>query len=223
MSAHQWAQSLYLDTNAFIYASFYLAKPKGAPDLEYYRRGRLVIRCLECCQTAGIRVFSTDLAYLEMHHNYYEWARLRQALDLGAPPGLLFGKSHRMDSDFLNRPLGPSAQAQVLGATAQWLETWDFHQLVEFKRPDEMPNWFPVARHIYSRFMETVVDCLHLAAAISLECNYFLTQDDTLRRLIHQMREDDAFKCGLRSECGLSEDYGLPDAVRVQTFCNAFK
>jgi hypothetical protein len=212
------SRSLYLDTNTFIYASFYLARPDGAPDLDYYRLGENVIQCLEHCQSQRIRVFSTALAYLEMHYNYHEWAKFKQALDAGAPPGLLFGKNKRMDTAFLRQPLTPSMQQQVLEATVEWLQTWHFNTLVEFKQPSEIPNWFQIAKCIYSRYMETVLDCLHVAAAISLECDYFLTQDRDLRRLISDMRADSAFRQILRDGCGLSSDYGLPNAVEAQTF-----
>ncbi len=218
MNPIQPSRSLYLDTNAFIYAHFYLTRPDDAPDLEYYRLGEQIVQGLERCQERGVRVFSTDLAYLEMHHNYYEWAKLKRGLELGAPPGLLFSAGRRMDHEFLNQLWTPELQQQVLDATAGWLEEWDFHQLVEFKQPDEIHNWFRIARHIYAKYMETVLDCLHLAAAIALECDYFLTQDRELRRLIADMREDDIFRHTLRDEFGLSEDYGLPDAERAQSF-----
>jgi len=211
-------KSLYLDTMGFIYVQSYLARPPDAPDLDYFKMGKNFIRCLEKCRTASIRVFSTDLAYLEMHHNYHEWARCKQALEQGAPPGLIFGKSHRMDSEFIKQPLTPEAHEAVLEATVRWLETWEFKDLVEFRSPEEIPNWFLIARYIYARWMETVLDCLHLAAAIALECDYFLTQDKLLRDLITAMRQDETFRKELQSDLVISEDYALPDAVKAQTF-----
>lgn len=212
------SRSVYLDTNEFIYAHFYLNKPADAPELDYYRLGEQVVQALERCQERGVRVFSTDLAYLEMHHNYHEWAILKRGLELGAPPGLLFGKGQRLDREFLNRLPTSELHQQVLDATAGWLEMWDFHQLVEFKQPDEIPNWFPIARYIYAHYMETVLDCLHLAAAIGLECDYFLTQDGELHKLVARMRADGAFKRALREEYGLSTDYGLPNAEPAGSF-----
>jgi len=211
-------KSLYLDTMGFIYAQSYLARPAGAPDLDYFKRGEDYMRCLEKCRDESIRVFSTDLTYLEMHHNYHEWARCKQALKQGAPLGLIFGKSRRMDPEFLKQPLTPEAHKEVLEATVRWLETWKFKDLVEFRPPEEIPNWFLIARCIYARWMETVLDCLHLATAIALECDYFLTQDKPLRELIAAMRQDKMFRKELQRDLGISEDYALPDAVKAQTF-----
>lgn len=211
-------KSLYLDTMCFIYAQSYLARPAGAPDRDYFKRGEDYIRCLEKCRDESIRVFSTDLAYLEMHHNYHEWAWYKQALEQGAPLGLIFGKSPRMDPEFFKQVLTPEAHKEVLEATVLWLETWEFQDLIEFCPPEEIPNWFLFARRIYARWMETVLDCLHLAAAIALECDYFLTQDKPLRELITAMRQDKAFRGELHRDLGISEDYALPDAVKAQTF-----
>jgi len=202
----------------FIYAQSYLARPAGAPDRDYFKRGEDYIRCLEKCRDESIRVFSTDLAYLEMHHNYHEWAWHKQALEQGAPLGLIFGKSRRMDPEFFKQVLTPEAHKEVLDATVLWLETWEFKDLIEFCPPEEIPNWFLIARRIYARWMETVLDCLHLAAAIALECDYFLTQDKPLRELIAAMRQDKMFRKELQRDLGISEDYALPDAVKAQTF-----
>lgn len=180
--------------------------------------GAHYIRCLEKCREKSIRVFSTDLAYLEMHHNYHEWARHKQALEQGAPLGLIFGKSRRMDSGFLKQPLTPEAHKEVLEATVHWLGKWEFRDLIEFQPPDEIPNWFLVARRIYARWMETALDCLHLAAAIALECDYFLTQDEPLRKLIADMRQDKTFRKELQRDLVISEDYALPKPVKAQTF-----
>ena len=211
-------KSLYLDTMGFIYAQSYLAKREDAPDLAYFRMGEHYIRCLDTCREKSIRVFSTDLAYLEIHHNYHEWARHKQALEQGAPLGLIFGKSHRMNSEFLKQPLTPKAHEDVLRATAHWLKMGGDEDLIESWQPEEIPNWFLIARRIYTRWMETVLDCLHLAAAIALECDYFLTQDEPLRQLISAMRQDKPFLKGLQENLGISEDYALPDAVKAQTF-----
>lgn len=211
-------KSLYLDTMGFIYAQSYLARSTDAPDLGYFRIGAHYIRCLERCRDKSIRVFSTDLAYLEMHYNYHEWARHKQMLEQGAPLGLIFSKSRRMDPEFLKQLLTPEAHEEVLEATVRWLETWEFKDLIEFQPPDEIPNWFLIARRIYARWMETVLDCLHLAAAIALECDYFLTQDEPLRELITAMRQDRTFREELQRDLGVSEDYTLPDAVKAQTF-----
>lgn len=213
------SRALYLDTNAFVYAHFYLTRPSDVPDVSYFQRGEQVVRCLGYCRDRVVRVFSTDLAYLEMHHNYFEWARLRKGLELNAPLGLLFGKTQRDDKDkrFLEQ-LGPSVQQMAFDATAGWLQDWAYHELVEFKQPYEIPNWFRIARHIYARHMETVLDCLHLAAAIALECEYFLTQDRDLRRLLSRMREDSNLKEALIKECGVSDTYSLPDGVSAHSF-----
>jgi predicted nucleic acid-binding protein len=213
--------SVYLDTNALIYANFYLKRPKEARDFDYYKEGASVVQALTRCREQGCRVFSTDLAYMEMHHNYYEWARLKQALELGAPPGMLFGEGRRMDAEFLKQPLKSDLQQKVLDDTVGWLETWDFRDCVEFKQPGQMPTWFPIARCIYAHYMATVVDCLHLAAAIALECNYFLTQDERLRILIAEMRKDRAFRAALRTDFGLPRDYGLPDAAKAQSLLSS--
>jgi hypothetical protein len=211
-------KSLYLDTMGFIYAQSYLARPVDAPDRDYFTVGAHYIRCLEKCREKSIRVFSTDLAYLEMHHNYHEWAWYKQALEQGAPPGLIFSKSRRMDQEFWKQPLTPEAHKEVLAATVHWLETWEFKDLIEFRPPEEIPNWFLITRRIYAKWMETVLDCLHLAAAIALECNFFLTQDQPLRELIVAMRQDKAFREELQRDLVVSEDYALPDAVKAQTF-----
>ncbi len=211
-------KSLYLDTMGFIYAQAYLTRRDDALDLDYFKMGAHYIRCLEECRERSIRVFSTDLAYLEMHHCHHEWAMQKQALQQGAPLGLIFGKSRRMDPEFLKQPLTPEAHEEVLEETVHWLETWEFKELVEFRPPEDIPNWFLIARRIYARWMETVLDCLHLAAAIALECDYFLTQDEYLRKLITAMRPDRTFREGLQRDLGISEDYALPDAVKAQTF-----
>ena len=218
MNPIQPAMSLYLDTNAFIYAHFNLTQPEKAPPLEYYGLGEKVVDCLRACSRCSIRVFSTDLAYLEMYHNFHEWARLKQALVQGAPPGLLFGKGRSMDKQFLAQGLDSTTHAEVLGATAGWLRAWEFRETVEFMEPEAITSWFGIAKEIYTRYVETVLDCLHIAAAIALECNYFLTQDHELRKQLAHMREDSDFKQALIENHGLSLGYGLPSPAKAQSF-----
>src|SRR5690606_30581282 len=71
-------KSLYLDTNGFIYAYFFVKRPETGEEirkLEYYRKGESVLRALDVCRENNIRVFTTDLTFLEMVHNYYEWTK----------------------------------------------------------------------------------------------------------------------------------------------------
>lgn len=218
MTAVRPARSLYLDTNALIYANFYLCRPDGSPGLEYYIEGQRVVEALDRCKAARVRVFTTDLAYLEMYHNYYEWRRLKRAFEAHAPLGLLFGKGRQLDHAFLQAPLGEDEQRQVQDATHDWLAKWQYNTLVEFREPADIPMWFPIAKRVYSRYMETVIDCLHVAAAIGLECDYFLTQDEHLRKMIAELRQNRELSRELHSEARLSTDYRLPDPVRAQTF-----
>jgi hypothetical protein len=214
-------KSLFLDTNGFIYAYFFVNRPLQAqnlPDLTYYGKGESILRALEVCRGNKIRVFSTDITFLEMTHNYYEWARLRKFLEAGAPPGLIFGKNQRMDSEFLKQPLTREEQQQIISNSETWLSTWDFRDLVEFQLPERLPNWFGIAKFLNSYIHETVIDCLHLAAAISLECDFLLTEDTYLRKAAASLRDDAGCKNEIRRRFGLSEDYNLPDAVASATF-----
>lgn len=215
------SKSMYLDTNGFIYAYFYSNRPQQAENLlhlQYYQEGNYVLRVLDVCREKSIRVFSTDLAFLEMSHNYCEWERLRQFLDAGAPLGLIFGKNQRMDSEFLKKPLSREDQQRLIANSEQWLNTWDYRDLIEFEIPGEIPNWLNIAKYLYSYINETVLDCLHLAAAISLECDFFLTKDEYLRKTISQMRQDTKFKREIKQKFDLSRGYGLPNAVQAKTF-----
>lgn len=213
-------KSLYLDTNAFIYAYFYGTRTEQAQRLvlDYYNEGKHVLGALEVCRENQIRVYSTDLAYLEMSHNFYEWERLRQLLSEGAPPGLIFGKNQRMDSSFLKKKLNKEILMRISSTSKNWLKSWEYNDLIEFQAPDNVIYWFEIAKYLYSFVNETVIDCLHLAAAISLECNFFLTNDQPLRDIISDMRKDKRFKKDIIKKFNLTDEYGLPCPAIAKTF-----
>lgn len=216
-------KSLYLDTNAFIYAYFYGTRTEPAQRLvlDYYREGEYVLGALEVCRENQIRVFSTDLAYLEMNHNFYEWERLRQLLSEGAPPGLVFGKNQRMDSTFLKKKLNAEIIGKISVISDTWLKNWEYKDLIEFQTPQKIIYWFDIAKYLYSFVNETVIDCLHLAAAIALECDFFLTSDEPLRIVLSGMRSDKKFKKDIIKRFQLTEGYGLPCPAIAKTFKGA--
>lgn len=214
-------KSLYLDTNGFIYAYFFVKRPETGEEirkLEYYRKGESVLRALDVCRENNIRVFTTDLTFLEMVHNYYEWTKLKKFLEAGAPPGLIFGKNQRMDSDFLKTPLPRLEQQQIMTESENWLITWEYKDLIEFRPPETLTHWLAIAKFLNSYIHETVLDCLHLAAAISLECDFLLTEDRYLRKAISGLRGEQECKREMKRRFDLSDDYGLPDPVEASTF-----
>ncbi len=211
-------RSLYLDTNSFIFAYFFIHKPEKPLDLDYYKTGKHILRCLGICKEHNIRVFSTDLAFLEMYYNFYEWAKLKDLLANGAPSGLVFARNRRGDSEVFLRPLSPEVQQRVTAETADWLNQWAYHDLVEFKSQDEMPDLLEIARVIYTQHMLSVLDCLHVAAAIQLECDEFLSSDGGIRKQIAAMRENESLKKTLRERFNLDDKYNLPNPVTPKGF-----
>lgn len=214
-------KSLYLDTNAFIYAYFFIMKSGEDNifnDTTYFKKGNSIIDALNLCRDKGVRVFSTDIAFLEITHNYYEWAKLRKYLELGAPPGLIFGKNQRMDHELLNERLTVAEQEKLMVDNNAWLRSWEFNDLIEFKKPDEIPNWLEIAKLLNYYVHGTVLDSIHLAAAISIECDFLLTEDNDLRKSATSLRSDASFKKKVKKEFGIGSSYGLPDPVKAQTF-----
>lgn len=84
------------------------------------------------------------------------------------------------------------AMMELRSEMEAWLKDWPFREIVEFASPDP-PIWSELARTIMRYEEVDPSDCLHLSAALALECDYFMTDDTTLRASLDSLRQNENF------------------------------
>jgi len=211
-------RSAYVDANELIFAHAFDNKPPDAPHIAAFTNGDNFIRCLDYCAASNIRVRTLALTYLQLH-NKHVWraTRLRYA-QLGVPVAVIFGRYHGFNEVRKRNPLPQVELSAIREEIGAWLEGWPYREVIELVPLSDLGPWLGVAQLIFQYEDESVEDCLHLAAAIALESNWFLTEDGDLRALAQQLNSNAQFKASLDVDYGIAPPYGLPKALPAQAF-----
>jgi len=210
-------KALYVDTNLLVYAHAYTCRGSNAPDHPVFEKGALFEDCLDLCGEKGIRVFTSWFTFLELQNIHVGSEKRRYWLvELRLPGTIVFGRSeYRLQLE--KKGAIPAAAMQVLREGIDgWLRDWPFREVVEFAYPKDS-RWAELARTIMRYTEVSPSDCLHLAAAMDIECDYFMTEDSGLRRVLAELARDVDFRGEVRS-MNLS---GVPRATKVKTFPTA--
>ena len=188
----QARRAVYVDTNLLVFAHAHATKGPNTPDHTVFDKGELFEASLEFCRDEGIRVLTSWLTFLEMQHGHVQRGKLMYwVVELGLPPAIVFG-SRRHQGLIKEQPLAPAALDNLRGEIELWLANWPFKDMVEFESP-KAGLWLDVARTV-TRFEEVdPADCLHLAAALALECDYFMTDDNRLRSALESLKQNSDF------------------------------
>jgi predicted nucleic acid-binding protein len=184
--------ALYVDTNLLVFAHAHATRGSGSPDHPVFDKGKGFEESLGLCRDNHIRVLTSWWTFLELQHGHVKRGKLRYWLiDLGLPPAIAFGSARHRG---VLKEAAPAADAmeRLRGEIDGWLASWPFKDIVEFESPDA-GLWFEMARTV-TRFEDLdPADCLHLAAALTLECDYFLTDDNRLRSALESLKQNDHF------------------------------
>ena len=211
-------RSAYVDANELIFAYAFDNKDPKAPHIEVFAKGENLIRCLDYCAANHIRVRTTPLTYLQLHNRYVWRATRLRYVELGIPVSVVFGRYLDFNKVREDNPLPQDELSAIRQEIGSWLDSWPYREIIELVELSELDPWLGVAQLIFQYEDESVEDCLHLAAAIALESNWFLTEDKDLRILTQQLDSNAQFKASLDVDYGIAPPYGLPKALPAQAF-----
>lgn len=211
-------RSAFVDANELIFAYAFDNKPPNAPHIAAFAKGENFIRCLDYCTVNNIRVRTTALTYLQLH-NKHVWCAMRLTYaQLGIPVAEIFGRYYHFRKLRDDIPLPQAELSTIRQEIGSWLDAWPYREVIELVPLSELGPWLGIAQLILQYEDESVEDCLHLAAAIALESNWFLTEDKDLRTLIYQLNSSAQFKASLADDYGIAPPYGLPKARHARAF-----
>lgn len=207
-------RSVYVDTQLLVYAHAYATKGPESPDHLVFKKGKQFEDCLDSCREKSIRVFTSWFTFLELQHGHVlRGKRKYWIIDLGLPPPIVFGRaSDREELDNLG-VIPAEAMMELRMEIDAWLKDWPFAEIVEIAFPDP-PIWSELSRTIMRYEEVAPSDCLHLSAALALECDYFMTEDRPLRRSLDNLRQNQAFVEEIQ-EIGVP---AVPVLTRPKTF-----
>ena len=210
----QVRKAMYVDTQLLVFAHAHARRGCNAPDHAVFKKGRQFEECLGICREKDVRVFTSWFTFLELQNGYVGCGKRKYwVVDLGLPIAVAFGgKEDRRELD--KKGAIPSAVMDVLRAEInEWLDQWPFREVVQFDFP-RAPLWSELAR-IIMRYVEvSPSDCLHLSAAMALECDFFMTEDSGLRRVLDRLRKDADFL----QEVSDMNMPGIPRVTRLRSF-----
>jgi predicted nucleic acid-binding protein len=178
----------YLDTNALISARCYLEVVSENIYKEYplfFSDGNNIIKALEKYLVSGnIRIITSLLTVYEFNNKYSQYVRDVYLRELGFPSPIAMdarGKYKSKASDLKQGHIDELKKRTV--ESSNWLRTWVYKNIVEIIDPGIKDFELAQDLKIIAPNID-FYDALHICSALANGCEYFVTEDEPLKKSI---------------------------------------
>jgi hypothetical protein len=214
---------IYVDTNGLLTLKEYQERAAGNTGTLYRERGLRYQSLLALCATKGFRVATLSFTIVEMLAKYQSWKYYEKKIDERALYDEVFGGSKKA---LYQGALEGSELLAVVTELDAWLSTAPVQGTVQLypaggimANTDWTLGFWEVTRLIYKYVAISAADCLHVAAAVVMGADCFVSNDAELLRDVNALYRMADFQAEAGNLLGvpLSEIRLRLDALNVKT------
>ena len=122
---------------------------------------------------------------------------MHQKVQEHAPYDEIFGSSKK---ELYKAHFTPAVLASIVSDFDTWLQAWPYRKIIDLYPPQDQISahqwsysFWEITRLIYSHVAISAPDCLHVAAAMVLGADMFVTSDNDLQKAMNYLNQLTSF------------------------------